>query len=239
MTLPSSGTISILNIYNEAQLSVSSPWYNRGFSLGAYRGVQWWQDNTATGFFSSGTISMSDFYSKRSTSPVTPGNQTITSSQSFTVPLYSTLTIITRGGGGGGAGGSGNTTSGSSGNSGGTSSFGGFNNAPGGSGGIVNQNNASAPAGAGSDGVPAGGNGGAANGPGFQGGKGGAGGKTTTVLTNPISGGSGPSVGSSVFVTVGAGGTGGGGGSGVVFTIIYFSDSGASGGNGYVEIYWS
>lgn len=245
MTLPASGTISILNIYNEAQLSASSPWYNKGFGLGAYRGLQWWQDNTATGYFSSGAISMSDFYSKRSTTPVTPGSQVFTSNGTFTVPLYSTLTIVTRGGGGGGAGGSGNSFNGTNGNPGGTSSFGGFNSAPGGSGGIIGQNNASAPAGAGSDGTPAGGDGGAANGPGSQGGKGGAGGKTTTVLVNPISGGSGPSVGSSVSVTRGTGGSGGGGGSGIVFfpgnpnPFPYTCSPGNSGGNGYIEVYWS
>jgi len=239
MTLPASGTITILQIYNEAQLSASSPWYNKGFGLGAYRGLQWWQDNTATGYFSSGTIQMSDFYSKRSTTPVTPGSQTFTSNGTFTVPLYSSLTIITRGGGGGGAGGSGNTTQGSAGSPGGTSTFGGAYGAPGGSGGAVNANNASAPAGAGSDGSPTGGDGGAANGPGFQGGKGGAGGKTVTVLTNPISGGTGPAVGSSVSVVCGNGGAGGSGGSGVVYPVVYTSSSGSPGGKGYVEIYWS
>lgn len=250
MTLPNPGvSLSILQIYNEAQAYPSGTWYNRGTNLGAYRGVQWWQDNTATGFFPSSNISINDFYSKRPTTPVTAGSayyvnsgnftSPFNSAGQFTVPLYSTLTVTTRGGGGGGAGGSGNAVSGSAGSPGGTSYFGSINSAPGGDGGAVNGNNVAAPAGAGSDGVPAGGDGGTANGPGYQGGKGGAGGKTTTVLTNPISGGSGPSVGSVITATPGAGGSGGGGGNGLVYPFVYTSSNGNPGGSGYIEVSWS
>lgn len=237
MTLPSPGSsLSISQIYTEAQLSPSSPWYNKGQNLGAYRGVQWWQDNTQTGFFPASTISINDFYSKRSTSPVTPGSQTYSAagSSSFTVPLYSTLTITIRGGGGGGAGESGNRTGGGGGTGGGASSFGAFGSAAGGGGGIVS---GTALAGGGSDGVPAGGGGW---------GPGGAGGKTVLTLTNPISGGSGPAVGASVTVTVGDGGAGGSAGTfwiqlpsptyplGIVGTL----SAGSKGGVGSVTIQW-
>lgn len=238
MTLPNPGvSLSIDQIYTEAQLSSSSPWYNKGQNLGAYQGVQWWKDNTETGFFPTSNISINDFYSKRSTSPVTPGSQTYSSpgSASFTVPLYSVLTVTIRGGGGGGAGESGNRTGGGNGWGGFASSFGVFGSADGGGGGIVG---GTATAGAGSDGSPAGGWGWNA---------GGAGGKNVLTLTNPISGGSGPAVGASVTVTVGSGGSGGSAGTywiqfpsstyplGIVGTL----SSGSPGGNGSVTIQWT
>lgn len=310
MALPASGTISILDIYNEAQLSASSPWYNKGYSLGAYRGIQWWQDNTATGYFSSGAISMSDFYSKRSTSPVTPGSKVfqtfiatsfvmgsgsatfsyngsnafsindviniystnftfigtatvtaIVSSNritvatslfftissiafinltSFIVPLYSALTIVTRGGGGGGGGSGGVLSAGGNGASGGTSSFGAINSAPGGGGGQGSGSTIGA-AGAGSDGSPAGGAGAGGWGVGStNGANGGSGGKTTTVVNNPLGGGSGPSVGSSITVTLGFGGAGGSAGSGYdISGNVKNGSFGGTGGNGYIEVYWS
>ena len=236
MTLPNPGvSLSLDQISTEAQLSASSPWYNRGPNLGAYQGVQWWKDNTETGFFPSSNISINDFYSKRSTSPVTPGSTTLNSSFNFVVPLYSVLTVTIRGGGGGGAGESGNRTGGGGGSGGFASSFVAFGSADGGGGGIPG---GTALAGAGSDGSPAGG---------WGWGSGGAGGKNVLTLTNPISGGSGPAVGSSVFVTVGAGGAGGNGGT---FWIQYPSgtyplgiagnlSSGSPGGNGSVTIQWA
>jgi len=236
MTLPSGGTLSLLDIYNEAQLSPTSPWYGKGANLGSYRGVQWWQDNSATGTFPSGAISVSDFYSKRSTSPVTPGYQEYLSSgtYTFTVPLYSTLTVTVKGGSGGGAGQSGNAASGGSGGDGTVSTFGkspatvyatgdyGRGASPGGVG----------AAGSGSDGSPAGGAGW---------GSGGASGKTTVVLTNPISGGSGPSVGASVTVVVGSRGVGGAPGA---YWITFPTNagslgSGSPGSAGSVQIWWT
>ena len=63
MTLPASGNpISISQIQTEFAL---------GNNLNAYRGVTWWTDAGATGTFSAGAISMSEFYSKRKTSPFT------------------------------------------------------------------------------------------------------------------------------------------------------------------------
>jgi hypothetical protein len=64
MTLPASGNpISISQINTEFSL---------GNSLSAYRGVTWYTDAGATGTFSAGAISMSEFYSKRVNSPFTP-----------------------------------------------------------------------------------------------------------------------------------------------------------------------
>ena len=63
MTLPAAGNpISISQIQTEFAL---------GNNLNAYRGVTWWTDAGATGTFSAGAISMSEFYSKRVNSPFT------------------------------------------------------------------------------------------------------------------------------------------------------------------------
>lgn len=239
MTLPSPGvSLSLDQINTEAQLSAASPWYNRGPNLGAYQGVQWWKDNTQTGYFPTSSISINDFYDKRSTSPVTPGSQTYSSpgSFSFTVPLYSVLTVTIRGGAGGGAGETGNRSSGGNGGDGVNSTFGAFGTGARGLGGIAN--GASGAPGAGSDGTPAGGSGWSS---------GGSGGKTVLTLTNPISGGSGPSVGASVTVTVGAGGAGGASGTYWIqlpsatypLGIVGFMNSGSAGGNGSVVIQWT
>ena len=60
MTIPGSGIISIHDANTE---------FGLGEDFGHYRGVQWWTENGATGNFSSGTISMYEFYNKRSTAP--------------------------------------------------------------------------------------------------------------------------------------------------------------------------
>lgn len=240
MTLPSPGvSLSLDQINTEAQLSAASPWYNRGPNLGAYHGVQWWKDNTQTGYFPTSSISINDFYDKRSTSPVTPGSQTYSSpgSFSFTVPLYSVLTVTIRGGAGGGAGQGGNRTDGGNGGWGGDSLFGGYGTGYGGGGGIASGDQAGSP-GSGSDGSPAGGGGW---------GPGGAGGKTVLTLLNPISGGSGPAVGSTVSVYVAYGGAGGSAGTYWVQLpnatypagIAGFMSGGNPGGNGSVVIQWT
>ena len=230
MTLPSGGAINIAQIYGEAQISSSSPWFNRGTNLGSYRGVQWWLDNTQTGTFPTGTISMSDFYSKRSTTPVSPGSAGWGSPgvYYFQIPLYSTLYVLVRGGSGGGAGQSGNAAAGGAGGAGGDSyiaavlgASGGRGAPPGGTG----------SAGAGSDGTPAGGAGYGA---------GGAGGKADAYFSNPISGGSGPAVGSTVTIVVGGGGGGGGGGAYWVQYPTWAAGlpGGSSGSAGSVQIWW-
>jgi hypothetical protein len=56
MTIPTSGEISMLMIDLE---------FGRGFDLNSYRGTTWWTDAGGSGTFSSGAISMSEFYGKR------------------------------------------------------------------------------------------------------------------------------------------------------------------------------
>lgn len=60
MTLQSSGTITIAQINSE---------FGRGNNLNAYRGTGWYTDAGGSGTFSTGAISLSDFYGKRLTSP--------------------------------------------------------------------------------------------------------------------------------------------------------------------------
>ena len=43
--------------------------FGLGNNLNAYRGHQWWTDGGSSGNFSSGAITMYDFYGKRATSP--------------------------------------------------------------------------------------------------------------------------------------------------------------------------
>jgi hypothetical protein len=60
MTLPASGPLS---------LSVINTEFGRGTNLNAYRGTGWYTDAGGSGTFSSGALSISEFYSKRLTSP--------------------------------------------------------------------------------------------------------------------------------------------------------------------------
>jgi hypothetical protein len=61
MTLPLSGSMSISQINAE---------FNAGDNLNAYRGLLWWTDSGQQGVFSIGSsISLGDFYGKRSTNP--------------------------------------------------------------------------------------------------------------------------------------------------------------------------
>lgn len=60
MALPTSGPLSIQQINAE---------FGRGNNLNAYRGTVWYTDAGGSGTFSSGAISISDFYGKRATSP--------------------------------------------------------------------------------------------------------------------------------------------------------------------------
>lgn len=78
MTLQTSGAISISQINAE---------FGRGNSLSAYRGTGWFTDAGGSGNFSTGAISMSDFYGKRLTSP--QFNVTVSSSQTnFNLRTY-------------------------------------------------------------------------------------------------------------------------------------------------------
>lgn len=209
--------------------------FGLGTNLAAYRGVRWYLDNAATGLFPD-AVSFNDFYSKRAASPVTPGSTTISSSGDFTVPLYSVLTVTIRGGSGGGAGGSGNASQGNNGGPGTASSFGSYGSGDFGRGAIGGSKGAN---GLNSDGDPAGGAGGGGNGGAGSGGPGGDGGKTVITLTNPIAGGTGPAVGSTVFVTIGNGGSGGSAGGSFVNGYYFAAGSGSPGRSGRVEISWS
>lgn len=70
MTLQASGTITMAQINAE---------FGRGNDLNSYRGTTWYTDAGGSGTFSTGAISMSDFYGKRATSPMWTG--TITTNQ--------------------------------------------------------------------------------------------------------------------------------------------------------------
>lgn len=215
--------------------------YGLGTNLDDYRGVRWYLENAATGLFDTTNIDMQEFYSTRATSPVTPGSQTFTSSGTFTVPTYSILTVVIKGGSGGGAGGNGNVSNGNPGTAGTASSFGAYGSGDYGRGGQPSSVNGAN--GAGSDGTPAGGGGGAGAVGGFNGGNGGAGGKTTLSLTNPVISGTGPAIGSSVTVTIGSGGSGGAGGAWVVSTpygpLGGSAGAGGTGSAGSVVVSWT
>lgn len=241
MTLPTSGSLSLTQINAE---------FGLGTNLAAYRGVRWYKDDASTGFFPTTNISIANFYGTRPGTPVTAGSQTFTSSGTFGVPIYTTLTVTLRAGSGGGGGGSGNISAGFPGTAGGNSAFGAYGTALAGGGGGINLVNGLN--GNGSDGNPPGGGGGAGafvltggTTAGFNGGAGGAGGLLVLVLTNPIVGGSGPAAGSTVSVTVGGAGAGGGGGiyvpTGLANTPANYrwAQSGFAGGNGSVVIQWA
>lgn len=61
MALPASGPLSIQQINAE---------FGRGNNLNAYRGTTWYTDAGGSGTFSTGALSISDFYGKRATSPL-------------------------------------------------------------------------------------------------------------------------------------------------------------------------
>ena len=238
MTLPAPGvSLSLLQINAE---------FAYGTDLGSYLGKRWYQDNAATGVFSA-PISIYDFYSKRKTTPVTPGSVSYgVGSYSFTVPLYSVLNVTVRAGAGGGGGGSGNQGGGGPGSAGQASSFGPYQAFAGAGGLSGGQGGQSGAAGANSDGSPAGGGGGGSGFQGAGGGSGGAGGKNVLTLYNPVPGNPapyGPAVGAIVTGSVGSGGGGGPKGSGVVIvgptSVPQQGQNGGDGGPGSVAISWS
>lgn len=78
MTIKGSGSLSLNEINTE---------FGRGTNLNSYRGTTWWTDSGSSGTFSSGAISISEFYGKR-----------------VSAPLYEVNFLVVGGGGGGGAG---------------------------------------------------------------------------------------------------------------------------------------
>lgn len=98
MAIKGSGSISISEINAE---------FNLGNNLNSYRGVQWYVDNASSeGFFSSAQISMSEFYGKRKTMPITPSTITYYTPGTYTFykPKYFNLLGVVLWGGGGSSG---------------------------------------------------------------------------------------------------------------------------------------
>ena len=124
--LPNGGNSPPLSI---ADINGSSGFSGRGNNLNAYRGTLFYRPDNSTGYFSSGTINISDFYSTQASSPVVAGSATYTSGSTIPLPaLFNTLTVTCYGGSGGGGGGSWLagitiTNGGGSGGSGGTTTF--------------------------------------------------------------------------------------------------------------------
>lgn len=223
MAIPSSGPISIADINADG-----ADGFSFGNNLNAYKGQIYHQKSNGTvGLLPTGEISLGDFYNRRR---VDAGSVTDSSagSKNYTIPPYRTISFVLRagsGGGGGGGGGSNNSTScagqaGNSGTNGGASSFGNSGNGwymycnGGGAGGGGTGNQAGVSPADGSNGADAsnydtslsrapggsgGGNGGRAGGSGGRGGK-----LSTITFTNPVLGGSGPTSGSSMPLTVGS-----------------------------------
>jgi hypothetical protein len=219
MTLPSGsngGPISISDINSDAQDG-----YSLGTNLNAYRGQIYDNKSGGVGVFSSGAISLADFYGRRR---VDAGSRNVTTSGDQTIPPYRTITLYVYGAGGGGGGGKGDlgyafcaVNNGNNGGTGNTSSVGSSGDAwyivGAGGGGGPGGGNGSSPGTdwSGADGSsPAGGAGGAGN-DNPSGNAGGKGGRTSITLTNPVLGGTGPTSGSPVPFSFGAGGGGGGG----------------------------
>lgn len=126
MTLPVSGPISLSQIQTEFSL---------GSSLNAYRGGRWYLDTNGRGYFPAGSISFSDFYSKRKASPVVAGSTTLSSSQNYTIPMFNNFYVTVVAGQGGQGGINGNCASGGYGSGGDGTSLADYVGVGGGSGG--------------------------------------------------------------------------------------------------------
>lgn len=88
MTIPSSGTISLFQINGD-----NSDGYSLGTSLSAYRGQIYDKKDGTVGIFSTGTISLSDFYNKRRIDGNATGKSY--SSAVFTGSISSTTLTVT------------------------------------------------------------------------------------------------------------------------------------------------
>lgn len=87
MTLQSSGAISISDINTE---------FGLGNNLNAYRGVTWYTDAGGSGTFSSGAISMSEFYGKRATAAASVAISNATASNFSKAGIGGTATATYR-----------------------------------------------------------------------------------------------------------------------------------------------
>ena len=98
--LPNGGNLPPLSM---ADINGPNGFNGRGNSLSAYRGTLFYRPDNSTGYFSSGVINISDFYSTQATSPVVPGNSGHIYSGPVTLPpLFNQLYVTVYGGGGGG-----------------------------------------------------------------------------------------------------------------------------------------
>jgi len=103
--------------------------FNLGTNLNAYRGQRWFLDSNARGYFTSGTISLTDFYSKRVNSPVVATGPTTLSratynNTNYPFPMFNNFYVSTYSGRGGTAGANGNCQSAGPGDVGGTTNYG-------------------------------------------------------------------------------------------------------------------
>ena len=217
MTLPASGYLLLGADGGASGRSINSEFgYGNDFAsyVGVFAGRNW----LSYQFPKSGnTFAIDLFYQ---TYKITSGSQSFSSTQSYVIPVYNTITITCVGGTGGQAGFYGYNACGNyptpstGGSSGDPTSFGGYVLAGGGAGG------------------------------GGSGGSGSSGSTVSQTFTNPAQGGTGPLSGSSLTVSIGAGGSGGQGGSNFVKigSTCYPSgnaSSGSAGSNGSVLISWS
>jgi len=221
MTLPTSGSLILgydgtttNNISNEFS-SYPTVVYN---DMASFQGVYYGLSGSEYRFPVSGnSIAMNLFYG---TNKITGGSASYGSSQTIIIPVYNTITITCVGGNGGNGGATGYNLNGCTGSpAGGSGSAGGTSSF----GGYVSA------AGGGGGGPAAGGS------PG-----------TTTIqtYTNPLQGGSGPTSGSNISVTIGSGGAGGTGG--CQYYQLYSTcncwnraSNGATGSDGYISISWT
>jgi hypothetical protein len=238
MPLPSGGNSPPISI---ADLNAE---FGYGNNLAAYQGKVIGTPNKGVKSIASGAeIKLSDFYS---TNKVVGGSITLTSGTSYTVEQYKTIRVTVTAAGGGGAGGkgssdgfcasnngfdgvlAGNTRLGSSGDAWyNLCQGGGGGSGAGGAGTTYNGN-----AGNGANGGAAGN----AYGAGPTGGAGGSGAKNVVgYLNNPVlTGGTGPTSGNSVGMSIGGAGGPGGGSSGRIYSPYIFAcvDSGLNGSPG-------
>lgn len=188
--------------------------FGYGTNLNAYRGKLFGRDNNTAGLFSSGAINISDFYSSKK---VVAGGPIYPATGNITIPPYKTITFYVLGGNGGQIGTAGVYVNGPA---------SGSATAPG----------DGAAGGSSSFGSIISSAGGAANG--------GTATAQTVTLTNPLLGGSGPTSGSTVAVTVGGGGAGGSGGpifswNGSAYVLTSYAASGANGSAGTAYYSWT
>lgn len=225
MTLPSSGPLKLGGEVG-ATNSINNE-FGYGNDMASYQGAFYGLGGQVFQFPAvNNQFPISAFYS---TEKISGGSQLFTTTQAFTIPTYNTMTIVCSGGSGGTSGqfgtisspcsGAGSPTPSDAGSSGGVSSFGGYVSASGGAGGSGNSV-------AGQSGQ-----------------------SVTITLTNPVQGGNGPPSGSSIQVTIGAGGAGGQGGCFIYQLVVGQTNfgcscwsrfaTGATGAAGSVQVTWS